>query len=125
MSIIATSKPPRIDQWLWAARCFKTRSKATAACGAGKVKIEGAPVKASRAVREGETISIDTGARYLIYEVVAFATKRLAVAEAQKLYIDHSPPPVVEPLAARIVREPGKGRPTKRERRRMEKFHGE
>jgi ribosome-associated heat shock protein Hsp15 len=122
MSITETSKPPRVDQWLWAVRCFKTRSKATQACTAGKIRIDSMPVKASRAVRAGETISIDTGARLLIYEVVGFATKRLSATEAQKLYVDHSPPPVKEPLGPRILREAGSGRPTKRERRKMEKF---
>ncbi len=106
----------RVDKWLWAARFFKSRTQATAACDGGHVKVEGTAAKPSRAVRVGETVEVVFGPRTKILRVVALAEKRGPASVAQTLYEDLTPP---EPPAARYERAPGfdAGRPTKRDRR--------
>lgn len=115
----------RIDKWLWAARMFKTRSAASSACTAGHVKIDGESVKASKAVKPGDRIDVLTagGARNL--EVVALGDRRGPATVAQSLYIDHTPPP--PPKEERVlegIRDPGSGRPTKKQLRELRKLRG-
>jgi ribosome-associated heat shock protein Hsp15 len=110
----------RIDKWLWAARLYKHRSKATAACAAGHVMIDDVAVKASKAVRPGSRVEAVTAGGKRILEVVALADKRGPVALAESLYIDHSPPP--PPPDPWVQIERGVGRPTKRDRRRLERI---
>ena len=109
----------RIDQWLWAARCFKTRSKASAACKAGHVAIDGETVKPSKAVRPGAFVRVLTPGGLRILEVAALGSRRVSATLAQELYVDHTPPPEPRTEPA-IQRERGTGRPTKRDRRRLE-----
>ncbi len=109
----------RIDKWLWAARMFKHRSRATEACGAGHVSIDGVTSKASKKIRAGVTVELVTPDRKRVLEVVALADKRGPAPEAQKLYVDHSPPPPPPDPWMRVER--GTGRPTKRDRRRLER----
>lgn len=112
----------RTDRWLVAARIFKTRGLAQLACAGGRVKVEGAAVKASRVVRRGETISVESPRGLLILVVRELAEKRLSAPLARELYEDHSPPP--PPKEERIfgVRERGAGRPTKADRRALERL---
>ena len=113
----------RIDKWLWAARCFKTRSRATTACGAGHARVNGEVVKASAKVSCGVMVEVHTPGGRRVLEVVALAERRGTVAAAEALYIDHTPPePEREPDL--FSRDQGLGRPTKRERRRQSKFRG-
>lgn len=115
----------RIDKWLWAARCFKTRSQASTACTAGHVKVDGASVKAGKIVRPGDRIEVRTAGGLRILEVAALGDRRGSATVAQTLYVDHTPPPppkeLVEPL---LRRERGQGRPTKRELRDIKKIRG-
>lgn len=111
----------RIDKWLWAARLFKHRSAATRACAAGHVKLNGEACKASKSVRPDDHIQARTPGGLRIVEVVALSDKRGPAATAQALYIDHTPPPIKDPVQ-RILRAPGLGRPTKRERRIMDRL---
>jgi ribosome-associated heat shock protein Hsp15 len=115
----------RVDKWLWAARLFKSRTLASAACDAGHVKVDGRSVKPSRLLRRGERIVCQTPGGDRVLEVVALADKRGSASVAQTLYLDHTPP---RPPRAALVddvfagRERGLGRPSKRERRRIEEL---
>lgn len=119
----------RVDKWLWAVRIFKTRSLATDACNAGRVKIEGKSVKPSRTLRIGETVTVKKGQLTIIYKAVGLIQKRVSATLAAENYEDLSPPPpppkptkfnsafIELPVAQR---ERGAGRPTKRERRKID-----
>ena len=109
----------RLDKWLWAARFYKSRSLAQAACDGGKVDVNGQAAKPSRAIRAGDRVQLTMGEwrRELVVKVLG--ERRRPAAEARALYDDLSPPP--PPRALRppkaVVRARGLGRPTKRERR--------
>lgn len=119
----------RVDRWLWAARCYKTRTLAAAACNGGKVSLNGQGVKPHKPVRPGDRVEIaaapGVSGRRRVLVVVALAGRRLPPAHARTLYDDQSPAPVpVKARAGGPRREPGSGRPTKRERRAMERLRG-
>jgi ribosome-associated heat shock protein Hsp15 len=115
----------RVDIWLWAVRIYKTRSESTAACRGGHVRVNRAAAKASTQVKVGDRIDAFVG-RPRILEVVAIIEKRVGAPVAAKCLIDHSPPiPVVKRQPRVAVREPGSGRPTKRERRELDRLRGE
>ncbi|RME21537.1 MAG: RNA-binding S4 domain-containing protein [Deltaproteobacteria bacterium] len=115
----------RIDKWLWAVRCFKTRSQATAACQGGHCKVDGKTAKPSQKVRPGARVTVQTPGGLRVLEVVALAERRGSAAVAATLFIDHTPPPpersaddrAVDAVIARRPR--GSGRPTKRDRRAL------
>ena len=111
----------RVDAWLWAVRLFKTRSAATAACRGGRVKVNRATAKASTPLKVGDRVQAFVG-RERILEVVVLIDKRVGPAVAATCLVDHSPPaPVVRRQPRMPVRERGAGRPTKRERRVMDR----
>ncbi|HWW69049.1 MAG TPA: S4 domain-containing protein [Duganella sp.] len=120
----------RLDKWLWAARFFKTRSLATDAVDAGKVKVNGDKVKPARTVRIGDKLDVDNGSDRWEIDVMNLSDVRQAAPIARNLYeeTDQS----VERRAnvaenRKMFREPSadfKGRPTKRDRRQMGKFGG-
>ena len=118
----------RIDRWLWATRLYKSRSLAAEACGGGKVKVNGHTAKPHKLVRAGDAVSVTHPAGRKEFTVVALAERRGPASEARQLYEDHSPPP--PPREERNVFVPpqfrphGAGRPTKRERRQIEKLRG-
>jgi ribosome-associated heat shock protein Hsp15 len=113
----------RIDQWLWAVRLHKTRSAAMAACRAGHVRINGATAKPSSPVRTGDSVETRVGSRPRIVEVVRLISKRVGAPVAAECLIDHSPPPPPrESIVPSLSREPGSGRPTKRDRRNLDKL---
>ncbi|HXZ85255.1 MAG TPA: RNA-binding S4 domain-containing protein [Myxococcota bacterium] len=113
----------RLDRWLCAARVFKSRTQATQACAGGRVKVNDESAKPHFALGPGDRVRVQTERGPRILEVVALAEKRLSPALARELFVDHSPPP--EPRPARMPRrEPGAGRPTKRERRALGRFRG-
>jgi ribosome-associated heat shock protein Hsp15 len=117
----------RLDKWLWAVRVFKTRSLATAACQAGHVKIGGQRVKPARVPHPGETIIVQVGEITRTLKVVAVLEQRVGAALVPRYAEDLTPPqeyakrrePRVEPL---FHRPKGAGRPTKRDRRLLERF---
>jgi ribosome-associated heat shock protein Hsp15 len=120
----ATAERVRIDQFLHAARAFKSRADAREACAGGGVLVNGVSVKASHAVRVGDEIRTDAPRGTIVWRVLALAEKRLSPALARTLYEDHSPPP--PPREERFpARERGAGRPTKRERRDLRRFRGD
>jgi ribosome-associated heat shock protein Hsp15 len=112
----------RVDIWLWAVRLYKTRSAATAACRGGHVRVNRVAAKASTPVKVGDRVEAFVE-RERILEVVTLIDKRVGAAIAATCLVDHSPPvPVVQRLPRVFVREPGSGRPTKRDRRELDRL---
>lgn len=114
----------RLDKWLWAARCFKTRGLASEACAAGHVKVGGVAAKPARSIRRGDEITIKMGDGLMILEVKGLSDRRGPASVARTLYLDKSPLRPPPEAAARIVRERGLGRPTKQEGREIRKLRG-
>ena len=112
----------RIDQWLWAVRLQKTRSAATAACRGGRVRINGVTAKASSPVHTGDRVETRVADRSRVVEVVRLISKRVGAPVAAECLIDHTPPPPPESSVAAVARAPGSGRPTKRDRRNLDKL---
>jgi ribosome-associated heat shock protein Hsp15 len=116
----------RIDKWLWHARVVRTRGAAAALAISGNVRINGARIAAAaKPVKAGDvlTIALDRGVRVL--QVTGFAERRGSADSAQALYADLSRPGTPEEnriSSSSGVRDPGTGRPTKRERRAIERF---
>ena len=120
-----SGRPVRIDAWVWAVRMFKTRSAAATAVRAGHVKIDGKAVKPAQQVVPGETVRVWKDHREYILEVAATVSKRVGAPVARTCYTDHAPPPPPKEFLPSVpVRPRGAGRPTKKERRDMEKFRG-
>ncbi len=118
-------QPIRIDRWLWAARFFKTRSQANKACVAGNVKVNEQTVKASKMVRPGDEVDVETKGGRKLVDIVALADKRGPASVAQTLYNDRTPPPPPrEEGGAFGERERGAGRPEKRDRRLLIRLRG-
>jgi ribosome-associated heat shock protein Hsp15 len=111
----------RIDRWLCAARLYKTRSQSQQACTGGLVKLNGANVRPSHPVRMGDEVRAEAPRGLVIWQVKALAEKRLSAALAAALYDDHTPPPPPreQPVAPRAR---GAGRPTKAERRALDRL---
>lgn len=121
----------RIDKWLWAARFFKTRSAAQQAVEGGKVKLQGERVKASKDVRIGDTLAIQIGASEWIVRVEGLSDKRGSATVARTLYREHEASRLrreEQSALRRFAADPAAdrhGRPTKRERRQLERWRGE
>lgn len=111
----------RADRWLWAARAFKTRALAAAACDGGKVTVNGITAKPHKLLRPGDEVAITTADGRRLLRVLAVSARRGPARDAQALYEDHSPPPPPRDPSA-PQRDPGRGRPTKRERRHLRRF---
>lgn len=115
----------RIDWWLWAVRLAKTRSVAADLCRGGHVRIDGRSAKPATPVRVGARVSAQVGRRRREVEVVELLDKRVGAAVAAGCYVDHSPPPPPrEQAPLDLGRAAGSGRPTKRERRALDRFRG-
>lgn len=112
----------RIDSWLWAIRIYKTRSAATTACRAGHVRLNGEKVKAAQAVRIGDELRIRIAGFDRILIVRQLLVKRVGAPIAALAYEDRTPER--EPQAALGLRDRGAGRPTKRERREIDRLRG-
>ncbi|MFI0366477.1 RNA-binding S4 domain-containing protein [Actinomadura sp. 1N219] len=113
----------RVDLWLWSVRLLKTRSMATTACRAGHVRVNDERAKPSTAVKPGDEIRLRHDGRERIVIVQRIIRKRVGAPAAQECLIDKSPPP--PPREALIPvgrRDRGAGRPTKRERRELERI---
>lgn len=114
----------RIDKWLWEVRLFKTRSMATDACNAGKVKMNGTNVKPSKNVKTDEVYLVRIGQLEKTVQVVDAPKSRVGAALVPQYYVDKTPDDEyerVKMLRTRFeFREHGEGRPTKRDRRQIE-----
>lgn len=122
------SSPPsgiRVDVWTWAIRLFPTRSAATAACQGGHVKVNGATAKPARIVRVGDSVRAITPGGERIVVVRAIVSRRTSAALAVENYEDQSPAPTPRTdRPAPVSRDRGSGRPTKRERRQVDRLRG-
>jgi ribosome-associated heat shock protein Hsp15 len=120
----AQANGQRLDKWLWFSRMLKSRTLAADLVSAGKVRVNGERVtKPSQTVKPGDTLTFVLHERPRVLEVVAGGDRRGPALEAQALYKDLSPPPVPRPLTAPAgQRDAGAGRPTKRDRRDMDKW---
>ncbi|MQY16002.1 Heat shock protein 15 [Streptomyces sp. RB5] len=116
----------RVDAWVWAVRLTKTRAMASTACRAGHVKVNGERVKPAQPVKPGDEVRVFHAGRERKVVVSRVIRKRVGPTVAAECYVDHSPPP---PPRAEIpviaVRDRGAGRPTKRDRRDLERLRGE
>jgi len=118
----------RLDKWLWHARFFKTRTLATKYVLAGKLRLNSALVaKPHHVVRPGDVLTFPMPSGIKIVTIKALGSRRGPAPEARTLYDDLSPPPppredapsIPAPVAAR---DPGSGRPTKRDRREIDRL---
>ncbi len=118
----------RVDKWLWSVRVYKTRSKATAACTSGRVLVNDEIAKPATHVRPGDLVRAKRRDRIVVYVVVDAISKRVSAKLARECVDDRSPPS--EPGSRRGAgagapvgqRDPGSGRPTKRERREIDRL---
>ncbi len=124
------SENVRLDKWLQVARVFKTRSQATRACNLNRVQVNGAKAKAHRTLRLDDRIEVEFGDWARVLVVKELRDKTLPKAEVPRLFEDQSlPRPKLSELErlmrkAPVVREKGKGAPTKKERRALQKLRG-
>jgi len=115
----------RTDSWIWAARLLKTRSIATAACRAGHVKVNGDKVKAAHTLRLGDEVRVREAGFDRVVVVRRLIVKRVSAVVAAECFTDNTPPPPPrEEIALAPMRDRGAGRPTKRERRDLERLRG-
>lgn len=115
----------RIDRWLWYARFLKSRSLAAALVQTGRLRVNGQRIsRASRMVHPGDVLTFPLGPHIRVIKVLALGTRRGPAPEAALLYDDIDPPqpaPAVgDRITSGIFRDPGSGRPTKRQRRQTD-----
>jgi ribosome-associated heat shock protein Hsp15 len=115
----------RLDKWLWFTRMLKSRTLAADLVSAGKVRVNGERVtKPSHVVKPGDTLTFVLHERPRVLEVLAGGDRRGPAPDAQTLYKDLSPPPQPRAVApSQAQRDAGSGRPTKRDRRDLDKWH--
>jgi ribosome-associated heat shock protein Hsp15 len=121
----APAERQRIDKWLWHARVVRTRVAAASLADAGHVRINGQRVEAaSRPVRAGDVVTVALDRIVRIMRVLGFAERRGSSDRARELFQDLSPPVAADPRAPRPAeRDSGTGRPTKQERRAIDRLH--
>lgn len=117
----------RIDKWLWAARIFKTRTIAAAACKKGQVSMKGTPLKASRTVKAGDIVEVRKPPVTYSFRILQAIEKRVGAKLIPEILENVTPPEQYELLemsriSGFIGRAKGTGRPTKKERRSLEEF---
>lgn len=118
-----------MDKWLWCVRIYKTRASANEACSSGRVRINEEPAKPASKLKVGDSVSVRRKDRMVQVEVVQLLEKRVGAALAGEALIDTSPPAPANPEVGSTPfnapvarRDRGSGRPTKRDRREMEKL---
>ena len=117
----------RIDKWLWHARVVRTRTAAAALADSGHVRVNGQRIDAaSRAVKAGDVVTVALDRAVRVLKVLGFAERR-GDADAARVLVEDLTPALDQPREpvspAPAVREPGAGRPTKRERRAIDRLH--
>ena len=119
----------RIDKWLWHARVVRTRSAAASLANSGHIRVNGQRVlAASQPVRVGDVVTVALDRAVRVLKVIGFSERR-GSAESARAVCEHLEPPFDRPntasqSSAPAIRETGAGRPTKRERRAIERFTG-
>lgn len=125
---MSSSEPAaRLDKWLWAVRVFKTRALAADACRAGSVTVNELPAKPARDVHAGEQISVRQGLITRTLRVVAVPRSRVGAKLLPEYCTDLTPESEYEKARVQrlqhvLAREQGSGRPTKRDRRRLDRL---
>ena len=119
----------RVDKWLWAARLLKTRALAAEAVKSGRVKVNGVAAKPSKEVGAGDRLELRTGPVRMDVRVLGIAPRRGPASEAAKLYAETDESRLARERHSeerRLARQDGGegGRPTKRDRRRLERVRG-
>ncbi|MBY4129745.1 RNA-binding S4 domain-containing protein [Rhodococcus fascians] len=115
----------RLDSWIWAVRLFKTRSAAAAACRGGHVRVNGTPAKPGLRIGPNDEVRLRVDGVEKIVVVVRAITKRVGAAVVPECLIDRSPPPPPKEVLASVPRrDRGAGRPTKRDRREIDRLRG-
>lgn len=122
-------EPVRIDKWLWAVRLFKTRTLATEECKKGRITIDGVAVKPSRIPKPGEVIKVRKNPVTYSYKVIGITGKRVGAKLVAAFCADITPPEELKILEIRAQmstfdRDRGTGRPTKKERRDLDRLQG-
>lgn len=121
----ASGETVRIDVWIWSVRLVKTRSMGATACRGGHVRVNGERVKPAYTVHVGDEVRIRHAGQERIVVVKRLIRKRVGPPVAILCYVDNSPPPPPrEAVAPAGIRDRGTGRPTKRDRREMERLRG-
>lgn len=132
MSESTEEKKIRLDKWLKISRIYKTRAIATRACEEGKVKINARKAKPSRIIKIGDQITVKVRSQYRIFDVLDIVQKNVSNKDAKLLYREHVPEISEESKELyellqewdRAGRRKHKGRPTKKERRDLDKLRG-
>ena len=121
----------RVDKWLWAVRVYRTRTAAADACSKGRVLVGDVPAKPATKVGVGDRVTARQRERIVIYEVVDVIGKRVSARLAAECYEDHSPPEPPRRSGGETdggpssgTRDRGEGRPTKRDRRALDRMRG-
>ncbi|KNB52361.1 RNA-binding S4 domain-containing protein [Streptomyces caatingaensis] len=123
--MVEDESPVRVDSWIWSVRLTKTRSLAAAACRAGHVRVNGERAKPAQTLRPGDEVRLFHAGRERVVVVSRLVRKRVGAPVAAECFVDNSPPvPPREVAAAVGVRDRGAGRPTKRDRREIERLRG-
>lgn len=122
---MAANEKLRIDKYLWAIRAFKTRTLATEACKAGRVKLDGQSIKPSHVVKIGETYTVQKGIERRVVKVTGLLERRVDAKTAVTFYEDLTPLEETQRFKSMfhspvLQRERGAGRPTKRDRREID-----
>lgn len=122
----------RVDKWLWSVRIFKSRTMATDACKSGKVRVKDVAVKPSFSIQVNDILMVRKNGFNLQFKVLELIQKRVGAPIAQKCYVDQTPEEELRKFEDWFVgkgsaerREKGAGRPTKRERRDIDRFKTE
>ena len=116
----------RIDRWLWAVRLTKTRSDAAQACRGGHVRINGRSAKPATGIKVGDEVRVRLHGITRLVDVSHIIVKRVGAPIATRCYVDRSPvQPGPEARGSVLKRDRGAGRPTKRDRRQLEKLRAE
>ncbi|PSK88755.1 heat shock protein Hsp15 [Murinocardiopsis flavida] len=116
--------PPttRVDRWLWAVRLTKTRADAAQACRGGHVRVNDRPAKPATPVGVGDVVKAHLNGTTRIVDVGHVIEKRVGAQVAVRCYVDRTPAPPPEAAIPVARRERGAGRPTKRDRRQLDRF---
>lgn len=118
----------RVDKWLWSVRVYRTRTAASSACTSGKVRVNGEPAKPATKIVVGDRVEARRGDQRYIYGVVGLVEKRVGAKLVETLVEDFSPPSITKAkrdpseIPPGGARKRGEGRPTKKERRTLDRL---
>ena len=115
----------RVDRWLWAVRLVKTRADAAQACRGGHVRVNDRPAKPATTVKPGDEVRVRLHGTTRIVDVTHVLAKRVGAPVAARCFVDRTPAPPPEAAVPFVKRDRGAGRPTKRDRRQMERMQAE